>query len=116
MSDINKGTSLDPISSGIANLLTLRPMADPPDTTDPTAFVDEELPDFEAEEAEMRAKLGQSTWYFLHTMAAKYPVKADDQTKERMRIFMDIFSKVYPCPHCSEHFQQLLASNPPDVS
>ena len=80
-----------------------------------TDFIDEELPDFAAEEAEMKKKLGQSTWYFLHTMAAKYPVKADEATKERMRNFYDIFSKVYPCSECSAHFQELLAGNPPQV-
>jgi hypothetical protein len=82
----------------------------------PTEFVDVDMPDFAAEEAEMKAKLGKSTWYFLHTMAAKYPVVADAAVQQQMRNFLDLFAKVYPCPQCSTHFQELLVTNPPEVS
>ncbi len=63
-----------------------------------------------------RAELGRSTWHFLHTMAARYPV---DPTKDQMKTvstFITLFSSLYPCGGCAAHFKLLLKEDPPIVT
>ncbi len=79
------------------------------------ALTDDDLPDPEAEEQELRARLGRATWYLLHTMAAKYPESPTAQDKQRMLDFFRLFGEIYPCPVCSEHFRGHLTQSPPKV-
>lgn len=68
------------------------------------------------EKEKWRAKLGRSTWHFLHVMAAKYPVSPTDAERQDMRDFFEAFRKVYPCKLCRSHFTQLLKDHPLRVS
>jgi len=62
------------------------------------------------------ALLGRSTWTFLHTTAAYYPVKAPPQAQQNMMSLLSSLSLLYPCVPCAEDFQEKVKENPPDVS
>eukprot|EP00127_Corallochytrium_limacisporum_P002244 Clim_evm32s109 gene=Clim_evmTU32s109 len=57
-------------------------------------------------------ELGNSTWTFLHTMAAYYPEKADKQTQADMTSFVTGLSKFYPCWYCADHLKEYLKAHP----
>ena len=60
--------------------------------------------------------LGRSTWTFLHTTAAYYPVVAPARTQTQMRNLLSSLSILYPCVPCAEDFQDKVKEHPPDVS
>jgi FAD-linked sulfhydryl oxidase len=62
------------------------------------------------------ALLGRSTWTFLHTTAAYYPISAPPRTQENMRRLLSSLSVLYPCVPCAEDFQENVKAHPPDVS
>ncbi|KAH3687368.1 hypothetical protein WICPIJ_001645 [Wickerhamomyces pijperi] len=50
-------------------------------------------------------ELGRSTWTFLHSLAATYPVTASTTQQSEMLQFLTIFSKIYPCWFCAKDFK-----------
>ncbi|CAD6567538.1 MAG: hypothetical protein TREMPRED_003690 [Tremellales sp. Tagirdzhanova-0007] len=62
------------------------------------------------------ALLGRSTWTFLHTTAAYYPVRAPPGTQTSMLKLLSSISLLYPCVSCADGFRGRVAENPPDVS
>jgi mitochondrial FAD-linked sulfhydryl oxidase len=62
-----------------------------------------------------KSKLGQSTWTFLHTMAAYYPEKATLPQQKLMKSFIDGLAEFYPCEECASHLQSQLVETPPKV-
>ena len=60
--------------------------------------------------------LGRSTWTFLHTTAAYYPLKAPESTQQNMLKLLSSLSLLYPCVPCATDFQEDVKKNPPDVS
>ncbi|KAI6646716.1 FAD-linked sulfhydryl oxidase ALR-like isoform X1 [Oopsacas minuta] len=60
-----------------------------------------------------RIELGQSTWNFLHTMAAYYPDEPSQQQQEDMLSFLHTFSYVFPCEECAEYFRDWMSTHPP---
>ncbi|EDO14939.1 hypothetical protein Kpol_385p8 [Vanderwaltozyma polyspora DSM 70294] len=61
-------------------------------------------------------ELGKSTWNFLHSMAAKYPVNPSSQQKSEMNQFFNIFSHIYPCNWCADDFEKYIRENAPRVN
>jgi len=62
------------------------------------------------------AALGRSTWTFLHTTAAYYPLSPSEHQQTQMRNLLSSLSLLYPCVPCAEDFQEKVKENPPDVS
>lgn len=62
------------------------------------------------------ALLGRSTWTFLHTTAAYYPLTAPPETQRSMLSLLSSLSLLYPCLPCAEDFQDKVRASPPDVS
>jgi len=62
------------------------------------------------------ALLGRSTWTFLHTTAAYYPLRAPPDTQNNMLKLLSSLSLLYPCVPCAEDFQEKVKETPPDVS
>ena len=62
------------------------------------------------------ALLGRSTWTFLHTTAAYYPLSAPPKAQHNMISLLSSLSLLYPCTPCAEDFQEKVKENPPDVS
>lgn len=62
------------------------------------------------------ALLGRSTWTFLHTTAAYYPLRAPPETQSNMLKLLSSLSFLYPCVPCAEDFQEKVQEHPPDVS
>jgi len=56
-----------------------------------------------------RAKLGRQTWFFLHTLAAKYPDYPSEVDQRTMRNFVAALGQHYPCKLCRAHLQLKLA-------
>jgi len=52
----------------------------------------------------------------LHTTFARFPEKPTDDEKEALRSYVHLFQRLYPCGECAEHFGQVLAKYPPQVS
>lgn len=71
---------------------------------------DECPPDVEA--------LGRSTWTFLHTFTANYPVRADPAMQLKTTSFLNLFSELYPCWVCAEDFKSWMNTeeNKPKVT
>ncbi|KAJ1914126.1 hypothetical protein H4219_004922 [Mycoemilia scoparia] len=63
----------------------------------------------------LKAQLGQSTWYFLHVMASRYPVDPTRNEQDTMRFFLRGLSRLYPCGQCAHHIQQHFKKDPPRV-
>ncbi|KAE8350713.1 ERV/ALR sulfhydryl oxidase domain-containing protein [Aspergillus coremiiformis] len=53
--------------------------------------------------------LGRSTWTFLHSLTASYPVTASREQQGEMRTFLNIFSRLYPCWVCADDFRNWMA-------
>ncbi|WRT67834.1 uncharacterized protein IL334_004808 [Kwoniella shivajii] len=62
------------------------------------------------------AALGRSTWTFLHTTAAYYPLQANSNQQFQMTSLLSSLSIFYPCNWCATDFQKDIRKNPPDVS
>ena len=60
-----------------------------------------------------RIELGQSTWNFLHTMAAYYSSEPSTEQQREMDSFLHTFSLVFPCDECAEHLREWMKDNPP---
>lgn len=74
------------------------------------------VPEEELECPPDASTLGQSTWTFLHTMAAYYPEKAELDQQKTMIGFIEGLSQFYPCDHCAEHLRTEIKINPPRVA
>ena len=60
-------------------------------------------------------ELGNHTWTFLHSMAAKYPNNPTEPQKQDMSTFISLFSRFYPCEPCAEDFQEYIKEKKPKV-
>lgn len=49
-------------------------------------------------------------------MMARYPEEPTEEDQLSLKTFITLFSRLYPCGECAEHFRQLLAKYPPQVS
>ncbi|XP_062175961.1 FAD-linked sulfhydryl oxidase ERV1 [Alnus glutinosa] len=59
-----------------------------------------------------KEELGRASWTFLHTLAAQYPDNPTRQQKKDVKELMAIFSRMYPCKECADHFKEVLRANP----
>ncbi|KAF2708554.1 FAD-linked sulfhydryl oxidase-like protein ERV2 [Pleomassaria siparia CBS 279.74] len=66
--------------------------------------------------ATAKAELGRAAWKVLHTTFGRFPEKPTDDEKEALRSYVHLFQRLYPCGECAEHFGQVLAKYPPQVS
>ncbi|GAA5859612.1 hypothetical protein JCM8547_006163 [Rhodosporidiobolus lusitaniae] len=66
--------------------------------------------------ATAKAELGRASWKLLHTMAARFPETPTADERETFRLFIYLFSRLYPCGECAAEFQLLLRSSPPQTS
>lgn len=57
-------------------------------------------------------ELSQSTWQYLHTMAAYYPEQPDETFKINTLAFLKQFALLYPCHHCKDHMVKYIDKNP----
>jgi FAD-linked sulfhydryl oxidase len=64
-----------------------------------------------------RQAIGRNTWYFLHTVAAKYSSKPTEKEKESVRNLIDSLQYLYPCEVCRAHLYKSLQGtiNPVEV-
>lgn len=83
-----------------------------------------------------RAELGRAAWKVLHTTFARFPESPTEEEQEALRSYVHLFQRLYPwyvlhhvahtkvmrktnrdCSgECAEHFGQVLAKYPPQVS
>jgi flavocytochrome c len=55
-----------------------------------------------------REIVGRRTWFFLHSLAAKYPDNPSDNDKESVRNLVAALGQHYPCKLCRKHLKQQL--------
>jgi len=65
-----------------------------------------------------REELGSHTWFFLHTLAAKYPEQPSEADKAAMRWQVAALGQFYPCEICRAHLREKLLRDiePVDVA
>lgn len=63
-----------------------------------------------------RQELGISSWSLLHSVAAYYPDTPTPQQQAEASLFLNLFSKLYPCKECAEDLRADLITSPPRVS
>lgn len=68
------------------------------------------------QKVDLKETLGFSTWLLLHTTFENYPQDPRAEDKETMRLFLDNFSKLYPCERCLDHLQEYVSKYPPDLT
>ncbi|KRH93447.1 Mitochondrial sulfhydryl oxidase, partial [Pseudoloma neurophilia] len=66
--------------------------------------------------ADLRKKLGNATWYLLHTITLKYPEKPTLNEQTDMASFLVLLSRIFPCDECQGHFQKMIERERPDLS
>ncbi|CBX90329.1 hypothetical protein IAQ61_001825 [Plenodomus lingam] len=66
--------------------------------------------------ATAKAELGRAAWKVLHTTFGRFPEKPTEEEQEALRSYVYLFQRLYPCGDCAEHFGQVLAKYPPQVS
>ncbi|ODQ67232.1 hypothetical protein NADFUDRAFT_45402 [Nadsonia fulvescens var. elongata DSM 6958] len=62
-----------------------------------------------------KAELGRASWKLFHTILARYPETPTTQEQGTLSSYIHLFSQVYPCGQCAEHFQFLLEEFPPQT-
>ncbi|GAA94428.1 uncharacterized protein L969DRAFT_89787 [Mixia osmundae IAM 14324] len=66
--------------------------------------------------ATVKAELGRAAWKVLHTMGQRFPDKPTTDEKEAFKAFLWLFSRLYPCGECAQHFHELLVQYPPQTA
>lgn len=56
------------------------------------------------------------SFLLLNSVAARFPLKPTPSEREAYSSFLYLFSRVYPCGECAQHFQHLLKLHPPQTS
>ena len=59
-----------------------------------------------------RMELGSRSWTLLHSIAAYFPAQPTHQQQQDAKIFLDTFSRLYPCQECAEDLRQDLVTHP----
>ena len=54
---------------------------------------------------------GPCCWKLLHSIAWSFPEHPTDDDKTHVISFIDNLSKVLPCFHCRQHFQDYIKNN-----
>jgi len=57
-------------------------------------------------------QLGAQAWGVLHTIAANYPQNPTEDQKNNIKLFFELFSKVYPCSACGSDMQEQMKVTP----
>lgn len=60
--------------------------------------------------------LGNSSWEFLHTMAAHFPEEPTKTEAQNMTKFVELFAQFYPCDYCAADMQEDVKKFPPDAT
>lgn len=55
--------------------------------------------------------LGRRTWFFLHTLAAKYPEEPSAADEAAVKHLVATLGQHYPCPICRKHLQEKLVNS-----
>ncbi|KAF2720231.1 FAD-linked sulfhydryl oxidase ERV2 mitochondrial precursor [Polychaeton citri CBS 116435] len=63
-----------------------------------------------------KAELGRATWKYFHTVFARFPDTPSSEEQEALRSWVYLFQRLYPCGECANHFGEILAKFPPQVS
>jgi len=62
-----------------------------------------------------RQELGVASWSLLHSIAAYYPDKPTPSQQADAKLFLTLFSRLYPCEECAQDLRKDLAESPPRV-
>lgn len=63
-----------------------------------------------------RQELGSATWSLLHSVAAYYPDRPTPRQQADAKVFLTLFSRLYPCAECAEDLRADLQDSPPRVA
>ncbi|EMC91120.1 hypothetical protein BAUCODRAFT_52163, partial [Baudoinia panamericana UAMH 10762] len=66
--------------------------------------------------ATAKAELGRSAWHLFHTIMARFPDRPTADESAALKSYIDLFTRLYPCGECAEHFTHIVAKFPPQVS
>lgn len=63
-----------------------------------------------------KAELGRASWKYFHTVMARFPDKPTKEESSMLTQHIHLFQKLYPCGECAQHFGDIIARFPPQVS
>jgi len=63
-----------------------------------------------------KAELGRAAWKLFHTIMSRYPDTPSADERTALQSYVHLFVRLYPCGECAEHFRQIVARFPPQVS
>lgn len=69
------------------------------------------MPDLEAKQ-----ELGRASWKYFHTLLARFPEEPNDEEREKLKTFVELYAQLYPCGECSHHFVKLIKKYPVQTS
>ncbi len=90
-------------------LLLLASIVDSKDTQNITIDVDSDGP---KGLDEWKIRLGQSTWFYYHSIAAQYPENPSIEQQEAILQLMQITKVLYPCEICRWNLQEHVEKMP----
>lgn len=61
-----------------------------------------------------REELGRGGWTLIHTTAANYAEKPNEEEKKHANAFFRSLGALYPCKLCRDHFDRFIAIQPPE--
>lgn len=59
-----------------------------------------------------KAELGRHAWYLFHTVLARFPMEPTEGERQDLGVWVEYFTKLYPCGDCAAHFQSVLKDFP----
>lgn len=62
-----------------------------------------------------RQELGSASWSLLHSIAAYYPDTPTPSQQADAKLFLTLFSRLYPCTECAQDLREDLRESPPRV-
>ncbi|KAK5693262.1 hypothetical protein LTR17_025157 [Elasticomyces elasticus] len=66
--------------------------------------------------ATAKAELGRASWKLFHTIMSRFPDKPSVDERTALQSYIHLFTRLYPCGECAEHFRVIVEKFPPQVS
>lgn len=67
-------------------------------------------------DAKAKKELGRASWKYFHTLLARFPENPNEEERQKLKTFVQLYAELYPCGECSYHFVKLIEKYPVQTS